>query len=79
MKLAHCRSCDAPIIWTVTQNGKKMPVDADPVIAERGFRLEEDDDPHEPPTALFTVAPFDGERLHLSHFATCPDAREHRR
>ena len=26
----HCRSCGAPIIWAVTENGKRMPVDATP-------------------------------------------------
>lgn len=25
---AQCRSCEAPIVWVQTQNGKNMPVDA---------------------------------------------------
>lgn len=78
MKLSHCRSCDAPIIWTVTQNGKKMPVDADARPATRGFTLEEDDDPNEPPTAVFVNGTARAP-LHQSHFSTCPDADQHRR
>ena len=31
MKLSECRSCHAPIVWTTTSNGKRMPVDADPI------------------------------------------------
>lgn len=26
----ECRSCGAPIIWTITERGKRMPVDAEP-------------------------------------------------
>lgn len=78
VKLAHCRSCEEPIVWAVTTNGKKMPVDADPVVAQRGFRLTDLRD-DEPPIASFTTTPGDGERLYQSHFSTCPNADEHRR
>jgi hypothetical protein len=77
MTLSHCRSCEAPIIWTVTASGKRMPVDADPLIAPRGFRLEDLDG--ETITAVFTLAPAPGEQLYLSHFATCPHSAQHRR
>lgn len=78
MKLAQCRSCDAPVIWVVTTNGKRMPVDADPVVAARGFRLD-DEVEGEVPLATFTQTPAQDERLYLSHFATCPNADQHRR
>lgn len=77
MKLSHCRSCAAPIVWTVTTNGKRMPVDADPIVAPRGFRLEELDG--ETITAAFTGVPDPQERLYQSHFATCPNSDQHRR
>jgi hypothetical protein len=79
MKLDHCRSarCEAPIIWTVTARGKRMPVDADPVVAPRGFRLDEVDGGDV--LATFVVAPAPGERLYVSHYATCPDADGFRR
>lgn len=83
-----CRSCGAPMIWTTTEKGKKMPVDADPVEAERGFRLVDADGVpvdlsaeavEEPLTAMFTVNPEPGEQLYVSHFGTCPDAAQHRK
>lgn len=78
MTLAHCRSCDAPIIWTLTTNGKRMPVDADPVIAARGFRL--DDEVEGPdPIARYIGNPSAGERLFVSHFSSCPNADQHRK
>jgi hypothetical protein len=92
MKLSRCRSCGEPIIWTITTNGKRMPVDAEPWPAARGFRIDEtvldeaqmgfnDDDlrPGKDILATFTAEPADGERLYQSHFATCPQAAEHRR
>lgn len=30
---AECRSCGAPVLWCVTRNGKKMPVDL-PTVPE---------------------------------------------
>ncbi len=29
----HCRSCGAPVMWTVTAKGKRMPVDRDTGIS----------------------------------------------
>lgn len=92
MKLSRCRSCEAPIIWTITTNGKRMPVDAEPVLAPQGFRIDEtllddtqmgfnDDDlkPGKDLLATFTAEPKPGELLYQSHFSTCPDAAAHRR
>lgn len=76
MKLAHCRTCHAPIVWTITAKGKKMPVDADPVAAPHGFRVNEDD---ENPVAVFVPKPEPGEKVYQSHFGTCPDAALYRR
>ena len=92
MKLSRCRSCEEPILWTITTNGKRMPVDAEPVVAPRGFRIDEtlldeaqqgfDQDElraGKDLLATFTAAPAPGEKLYQSHFATCPDAAAHRR
>lgn len=92
MKLSRCRSCGEPIIWTITSNGKRMPIDAEPVVAPQGFRIDEDvldeaqqgfndDDlrPGKELIATFTPQPAAGEKVYLSHFATCPDAAAHRR
>lgn len=75
MDLSHCRSCAAPIIWTVTTNGKRMPVDADPVVSPRGFRLDEGEDP---PVASFTTKHLADDPVYVSHFSTCPNADAHR-
>jgi hypothetical protein len=73
---AHCRSCEALIVWTLTEKGKRMPVDAEPV-AGGNLRLD-----HERPVHSFVVEPSlldeldttdDGKR-YVSHFSTCPDA-----
>lgn len=77
MKLSRCRSCDAPIVWTITTKGKSMPVDADPVIANRGFRLDAHDG--DEVRALFTAGPDAGEKLYVAHWSTCPTADQHRR
>lgn len=66
MRRSRCRSCDAPIIWTVTEKGKKMPVDAGPIDGG-DFDLADGD----PPTAVFVGSPHGS---YSSHFATCDHA-----
>lgn len=71
-----CRSCGAAITWTVTSRGKRMPVDAEP-HPDGNIRIR-----HPltggPPQA--DVVPKGSEAsLHRSHFATCPNAGQHRR
>lgn len=81
-RLARCNSCEAPIRWTITEkHGKRMPVDAEPVKAARGFRLLDGRDVGDGETlvARFITKPEIGERLFQSHFATCPNATQHRR
>lgn len=77
-----CGSCGAQIIWAVTTNGKRMPLDTEPVeggnvvlhpprVAGQPFTAtvmpRHPDDP--PP-----VFP-----RYTSHFQTCPHADAHRR
>jgi len=76
-----CRSCKAPIRWAVTESERWIPLDLHPVPAGNLWlvpsRLRQG-----PPRAL-VVDPEDRERfageLYLAHFATCPDANQHRR
>ena len=86
-----CLSCKAPVIWTVTERRKRMPVDAEPV--EGGTILLSHRRVGSPPVALVQGpleieqlraqherSPQEGPlRLHTSHFATCPNAARHRR
>lgn len=85
----YCRSCEAEIVWVITENGKPMPIDAEPGgLGPKGeqprFRKER-------------VEMVDGKKrkivhfvkdnemeantrpLYHSHFVTCPDADEHRK
>lgn len=78
---SRCRSCHAPIRWRVTSAGKRLPVDlgtlhispspegSTVLVTEdgevvRGHRLE-----HPTPGAVAGS---------LAHFATCPQASQHR-
>ena len=62
----RCRSCQAPIVWAqVARSGKKMPFN--------------------PPLVALTTKHDEAHRLleevdlGESHFASCPDAQQHRR
>ena len=73
MTQARCRSCGAPVFWAVTENERRMPVDALPttdgtLAVVFGY-----------PNRSRAAGPdYQGERF-TSHFATCPDADRHRR
>lgn len=77
---ATCRSCGAAIVWTLTEAGRRMPVDVEP--ADGGtLRLEESQDGSDVIYAFVVrgnVRP-PSEDLYRSHFATCPNARSHRK
>ena len=76
----QCRACRADIVFAGTVNGRPMPVDALPQPGGN-VRLRDDDGfaraevlgPLEQ-----QLADDEGEPLHYSHFATCPDADEFR-
>jgi len=76
-----CKSCNAPIVWAITPKGKRAPIDAEP--SDKGnIRIQTD---AAAPIAHYlseielAAARASGERLHLSHFVTCPQAAQHRR
>jgi len=77
MTVTNCRSCDDPIVWVVTENGKRMPVDAEPVRVRAGFTLDEPIG-DAPPLARWKRSDDRAEQLYVSHFSTCPQAREWR-
>lgn len=83
-----CRSCKAPVLWVTFPSGKRNPLDLEPnpvagdiMVVERdgtdgrvwrvALLLKSDDLRRE----LLEL----GGALRTSHFATCPDAEEHRR
>jgi hypothetical protein len=70
----NCRSCGADILWVWSIRHKKMPVDAEP--SERGNLILTD----APGGGSMAVRARDGDReLYTSHFATCPNAKAHRK
>lgn len=75
----RCRSCGADVLWCVYPTGKRSPLDAlphpegtvqrfDPTLSAKVLTGTE-----------LATARANGARLHRSHFATCPNAAEHRR
>lgn len=72
--MPKCSSCGAEIIWCVTVEGKRMPVDRAPSTRGNMQLLEQGDGP---PLARVAIEPFP--YLYLSHFATCPNASQHRK
>lgn len=80
-----CRSCKALIVWTITSKNKRMPLDllASPtgnVVLTAA--TDSDDWGNEiPVVAVLTdhEAQTETRTRYTSHFATCPDAAQHRR
>jgi hypothetical protein len=79
MRDTKCRSCHAPIFWVVMGTGRNMPLD-DEATSNGNVRIGDDG------TAGSVLAgdrlrdaQAVGEKLHLSHFVTCPDRKEWRR
>lgn len=78
--MSTCRSCAAPIHWVRLTSGKMHPCDPDPVSVEacaKGDKLVLDNGQIHVITGSENVSNMP--RGYVSHFATCPDANEHRR
>jgi hypothetical protein len=73
--MAECRSCGAEIVWARTPSGKLMPLDPERVL---GGTIELDPDEDASLVTRF-VGKRDGQPHYVSHFATCPQASQHRR
>ncbi len=72
-----CRSCGAALIWAVTEQGKRMPLDAEP--SEKGNILLEGDKAVYVGKARIEKVREAGKPLYLSHFATRPNAKSHQK
>lgn len=80
MKTLTCNSCHAPIVWALTVAGKRMPVDAEPVEHGNLHLYEPVTDPDSPRVIFHDAGCGDfDDPLYTSHFATCPNANQHRR
>jgi hypothetical protein len=75
-EIMNCRSCGKEVIWVRTNTGKTMPVDSKPspdgnvlLIRDLFGQVE----------SCEVVKKGSKDELHLSHFATCPQARKWRK
>lgn len=78
--MSYCKSCGAEIKWIKTKAGKNMPVDAQKHIIIKG---EGKDvlvtESGEIVRGTLTDAEHGNCTGYISHFATCPNAIQHRR
>jgi len=74
--MSVCSSCGAQIFWAMTAAGKSMPLDRRPV--ENGNVILDENQIAEviSPTNRRALR---GRKTFVSHFATCPNADQHRR
>lgn len=74
-----CRSCQADVYWMRSDKGKNAPIDARPSadgnctldFTFKTFRVLSGD--------ALDLARTNGVELFKNHFATCPNASDHRR
>jgi hypothetical protein len=83
---AKCRSCGELILWVEWSSGKKMPAN----VTAQTLLGEDDRDSdflvvdYRPSENKLLAHKYDakkhrGRNLYRSHFATCPNAKEHRK
>ncbi len=78
--MSRCRSCGADVIWVRTERERKMPLDSLPVDSTgRNLFVLRDHASSEGPLAIAAWGLAHTEPHYVSHFATCPNADEHRR
>lgn len=70
--MSTCRSCGAEILWSETMTGKKIPLDPEQVLGGN-IVLEAEG------ALARIVKPEPGVKRYRSHFASCPQAEQHRR
>lgn len=79
--MSACRSCHAAVLWVRMENGAAM-VNATPSPDGTVEVFPVDGQPRRGRVrtgSIFDEPPAEGATLHVSHFATCPNASKHRR
>lgn len=81
--MAECRSCGASIRWVETLKGKRIPINWEPDRVRGNLRKVQPDERVQAraqvlPEVEAAEARDRGEDLWLAHFATCPNADQHR-
>lgn len=72
----RCSSCHAPIRWAVTTKQRKIPLDAE---ADPHGNLRLEPNGVAAVVDLFETPAQRAQPHYRSHFATCPNADQHRR
>lgn len=68
--IRDCRSCGAKIVWTHTRRGRRMPINATQQVALVALS--------DPQATFEDLRERLGDEAVVSHFATCPNAAQHR-
>ncbi len=94
MKVARCRSCEAPVVWAIAgKSGAKIPLDAEPVGVAQNEKERQSHfvllkgvrDPIVVNASWLhsdrtpVLEAQDQLAFYRSHFATCPNAAAHRK
>jgi hypothetical protein len=74
----QCKSCKRPIIWAVTEKDRRIPLDPEPV-ANGNILLQTRGNFLLPIAQVRFAVQLDQPLRYQSHFATCPNAAQHRR
>lgn len=74
--MSKCRSCGAPVRWVKTRTGALMPIDEAP---DPAGNVGIDKEGVAVILAREKLKQGWGGLLYRSHFATCPNAKQHRR
>lgn len=78
--VVKCRSCGAAIIWSETKNGRLIPLDAVSSLAGLFFVSPGGHAVHVDAKGEFAEScRANSSKRYTSHFATCPNAAEHRK
>ena len=78
--MSDCRSCGQAIRWVQTEKGRPMPLDFMPT-PDGNVTIETNESGRGPVVKVWgdpTAIPAGRQRF-VSHFVTCPNAKEHRR
>lgn len=76
--MSRCRSCQAEVVWVVTEDLRKMPMDPAPVENGNLVKVRVEDGVGVVRYLKKGEEPPPGHGRYVSHFATCEFADEHR-
>jgi hypothetical protein len=83
MASSHCKSCGAVIVWAKTQAKKSIPLELTTNETGPGrFYVSTNGTANpirEDATSAAIRDTFEVEIIYQSHFASCPNAKQHRR